>query len=113
MDGLETELERDRARLARLCASLTGDWDAAEDLAQETLLVAWRNLHKLYAPELRFKWLSGIARNVCRAWMQRQRRELRRLAPSDAGGPAAPPLEELAGDFDVEGDLERHELVEL
>src|SRR5919202_6723625 len=98
MDGLETELERDRARVVRLCASLTGDWDAAEDLAQETLLVAWRNLHKLYAPELRFKWLSGIARNVCRAWMQRQRRGQGRLGPVRRGGPPPPPAGVVADD---------------
>lgn len=107
----EAELERDRARLVRLCAYLSGDRDLAEDLAQETLLVAWRNMHKLYTPELRSRWLSGIARNVCLSWMQRHRRELRRLASPDEGAP--PPLEELADDFDVEVELERHELVEL
>src|ERR687885_2870538 len=99
MDGLETELQRDRARVVRLCGSLTGDWDAAEDLAQETLLVAWRNLHKLYAPELRFKWLAGIARNICRAWMQRQRRGVRPPAAGRPGGAAPPPPGGLAGDF--------------
>ena len=31
-------LAHDRARLVRLCADLTGDADAAEDLARETLV---------------------------------------------------------------------------
>ena len=34
------ELEGERARLVRLCARLTGDPTAAEDLAQETLVEA-------------------------------------------------------------------------
>ncbi len=45
--GLETALPFERARLVRLCAKLTGDVDAAEDLAQETLFEAWRHAHKL------------------------------------------------------------------
>ena len=34
--------ESERRRLVRLCATISGDRDAAEDLAQETLLEAWR-----------------------------------------------------------------------
>ena len=39
-----------RTRLVRLCAMISGDAAAAEDLAQETLLEAWRNAHKLHDP---------------------------------------------------------------
>ena len=36
----EAALRLERARLVRLCARFTGDVDAAEDLAQETLCEA-------------------------------------------------------------------------
>ena len=64
-NDLETVLPAERARLVRLCATITGNGDVAEDLAQETLLEAWRHLHKLRDPERRAQWLTGIARNVC------------------------------------------------
>ena len=37
-----------RPRLVRLFARLTGSSDVADDLAQETLIEAWRSLHKLH-----------------------------------------------------------------
>ena len=39
-----------RARLVRLCTAVVGDASAAEDLAQETLLTAWRLQHRLTDP---------------------------------------------------------------
>jgi hypothetical protein len=39
-DSVQAEAMLERARLVRLCARLTGNVDAAEDLAQETLLEA-------------------------------------------------------------------------
>jgi hypothetical protein len=38
---------RDHARLVRLCATIVRDSTAGEDLAQETLLEAWRHRDKL------------------------------------------------------------------
>lgn len=58
----------ERARLVRLCAVLSGDREAAEDLAQETLLEAWRHRHKLTDPHGADRWLTAIARNVCLRW---------------------------------------------
>jgi RNA polymerase sigma factor (sigma-70 family) len=58
----------ERARLVRLCAVLSGDRDAAEDLAQETLLEAWRHRHKLTEGRGADRWLTAIARNVCLRW---------------------------------------------
>src|SRR6266700_3068852 len=64
-NDLETVLPTERARLVHLCATITGNGDVAEDMAQETLLEAWRHLHKLRDPERRAQCLTGIARNVC------------------------------------------------
>lgn len=67
---------QERPRLVRLCALLTGHPDAAEDLAQETLIEAWRGADTLRDEAKLVQWLSGIARNVCRRWAQRQRGSL-------------------------------------
>jgi RNA polymerase sigma-70 factor (ECF subfamily) len=58
----------ERARLVRLCAVLSGDGEAAEDLAQETLLEAWRHRHKVTDERGADRWLAAIARNVCLRW---------------------------------------------
>jgi RNA polymerase sigma-70 factor (ECF subfamily) len=99
-------MQGDRARLVRLCARLTGDPVAADDLAQETLLEAWRNRHKLVEAAGRDRWLAAIARNVCRRWLRQQGRERARLVAADVDA-------DLPDAFDVEVDLEREELAVL
>lgn len=105
----------ERRRLVRLCARLTGDADAAEDLAQETLLEAWRHEAALRDPEQRARWLAGIARNVCLRWGRRRGRERALLARLGAAqGELAPAAEEAAADeFAPEIALERDELAQL
>jgi RNA polymerase sigma-70 factor (ECF subfamily) len=80
-------LHAERARLVHLCAYLTGNNDAAEDLAQETLVEAWRHAHKLHDPSGRDRWLAAIARNVCRRWLRARGRELARHAYEPLGCP--------------------------
>ena len=101
----EMELAGERARLVRLCGRLSGDPAAAEDLAQETLVEAYRSGDRLRDPERWRGWLSGIARNVCRRRWGRRTPELTTLALSDDADPA--------DDFDVEVELERAELATL
>ena len=96
----------ERERLVRLCAAISGSADAAEDLAQETLIEAWRNAGKLYEPEGRERWLAAIARNVCRRWARRVGLERARVAPEADWDEPADPL-------DLEEDLDRHELGRL
>ncbi len=43
---------------------------SAEDLAQESLLRAFRNLAKLAEPEKFGPWLRGIAQRVCLDWLK-------------------------------------------
>lgn len=106
---------QERIRLVRLCATITGNVDAAEDLAQETLLEAWRHLHELRDPEKQSQWLSGIARNVCLRWARKRGHDLAHLAePHVSQDTSLTTLEEsLVDDFDIEVELERKELIEL
>jgi RNA polymerase sigma-70 factor (ECF subfamily) len=108
---LERAFPEERARLVRLATALTGSPEAAEDLAQEALLEAWRSRHKLVAPEGASRWLSVITRNVCLRWRRQQGRgsaqEVRELTEDDTlDGLAA-----LAPDLEIE--LERSELADL
>jgi len=98
MTGVAIWEEGGRRSLVRLCASISGDRDVAEDLAQETLLEAWRHRHKLEHPEGADRWLAAVARNVCRRWVARRVR-------------AEVPVAEVPEVADVE--LERDDLVEL
>jgi RNA polymerase sigma factor (sigma-70 family) len=63
------------ARVQRLCARLTGDPDAAPDLAQETFLEAWRHRDRLVDPTGATAWVDAIARNVCHRHRVRQARQ--------------------------------------
>lgn len=97
--------------MSRLCAVLTGDPTAADDLAQETLLQAWQIRDRLVDPDARGPWLDAIARHVCRRWRARQGRigvhELASGRPGDE--PGAP----YAGRDDLGDHLEQEELASL
>src|SRR5919199_6656819 len=96
----EAALRLERARLVRLCTRFIGDVEAAEDLAQETLLEAWRHLHKLHDPAGRAQWPSALARKVTLRWARQRGQEMARSAPLDVeADPVTPRLaEELADD---------------
>src|SRR5215213_10295680 len=85
---LEMLLLAERPRLVRLCARLSGNRDAAEDLAQETLLQAWKHWDRLYSWDQAAAWLSGIARNVCLHWARRHYRDEAHRLPVMASDPA-------------------------
>jgi RNA polymerase sigma factor (sigma-70 family) len=104
MDETMQELWRApaRRRLVRLCAAISGDPAAAEDLAQETLLEAWRNAHKLRDPSGAERWLAAIARNVCLRSARRRGRRPLLVAEEPAGD-----------EVDLDAELERTELLEL
>nr|WP_309697084.1 RNA polymerase sigma factor [Armatimonas sp.] len=74
----EKALESYRPRLVRLCARLSGSGEWAEELAQETLIEAWRNWHKLERGEVAFAWLARIAQFIVRRWQRKQARHFRR-----------------------------------
>ncbi len=77
--------------------------------------MAWRLEHQLREPEKRSQWLAGIARNLSLHWRRRRGLELERF-----GRPRSGQGQELQGvdgwppdAFDLEVELERHELSEL
>lgn len=107
----EDQFQPDRAALVRLCACISGSADAAEDLAQETLIEAWRNASKLRDPNARQAWLHGIARNVCRRWHRTQGLEHDRLPRARLDWDALD--ETMANDVSVRDHAERNELSAL
>lgn len=107
------ELYDRRARLIRaICFDATGDLHAAADLTQEVFLRAYRGLGELHDPQKFSAWLAGIARQVCREWYRRQRRErsaLRQLAEmSEAAEPSG-----LEAEFDESTVLLRQAVARL
>ncbi len=113
--ALATFSEADQLWLARFCAYHSGDRDAAEDLAQETLVEAWRNHHKLRDLDKSKPWLAAIARNICQRWGRARGREAARLADTTSAAQFEP-LDQLAllpDEIDLERDLERGELIAL
>lgn len=113
--AFETRLAKERVQLVRFCAYLTGSLDAAQDLAQETLLEAWKNQHKLHRYEGLSQWLRAIARNVCLRWARRRSHDLAHLVqPAYSADESEQDIEELAVDeYDLEIELERDELARL
>ena len=115
LSGMDETLLAERERLVGLCAHLICDVDSAQDLAQETLLIAWRHQHDLRDPQRRRQWLSRIARNVCRMSRRSRSRDLAGIiGATPSQSPIAPSLvEQVADDFDLELELERDELAVL
>lgn len=104
--------ESERAWLVRYCARLSGQPESAEDMAQETLVEAWRNRHKLSDPTGRLPWLAAIAQHIAQRWARAHGRDLERLVPLADGEESdqQPWMQESA---DFEHDLERAELAAL
>jgi RNA polymerase sigma factor (sigma-70 family) len=68
-------VERYQAAVCAVSYSSTGDWSLSEDVAQDTFLVAWRQLGQLRETARLRPWLCGIARNLARKARRRTRRE--------------------------------------
>jgi RNA polymerase sigma factor (sigma-70 family) len=81
MEWMNTEtVGAERTMLVHFCARFTRDIDAAEDLAQQALLQAWRYENQLRDQAARSGWLLSIARNTCRKWLRQHRREQSRIS---------------------------------
>ncbi len=105
----------DYPRLVRLCAYLSGEGGAAEDLAQDALLEAWRQRHKLQDLAGSEAWLAAIARNVCLRWGRARGRDEKRYVPLLQDGPASveSSLAGLGAMGDLDAELEQVERAAL
>lgn len=109
------ELYDRRARLIRaICYDETRHPQSAADLTQEVFLRAYKNLGRLHEPDRFATWLIGIARQVCREWRRKRRREQRGLAGLveqrlPAERPVDPPEQRLIELRDQIAGLMRHE----
>jgi RNA polymerase sigma-70 factor (ECF subfamily) len=114
-DGVTETWRRERLRLVKLCARLTGDASVAEDLAQEALLEAWRHRHNLREPDRFSPWLSGVARNVCLRWAREHQRVVAHTTTlaQDADDESENDMDRLVDTAGVEIELERKELAAL
>jgi RNA polymerase sigma-70 factor (TIGR02960 family) len=73
--------ETHRRELRVHCYRLTGSFDEAEDLVQETLLHAWRSRDQLEDGTALRAWLYRIATNTCLDFLRRVERRPRAYAP--------------------------------
>src|SRR5918993_1379959 len=108
----ERVLTEERARLVRLCSWFSGNPEAAEDLAQETLIAAWKSREQLQSLEKLKPWTSAIARNICLNWLRQHSREQSHLLYSiDSNGDSFE--HELQDETSLELELDRYELGKL
>ena len=118
---LNSRLSAARPRLARLAQLNGATIDQAEDIAQESLLTAWRSLDHLRAADRFDAWLDGICRNITRQAVRRGAHERERLAYDHAADgesadtqTAHEALDDLAADdADPLDTLTRQELAAL
>ncbi len=68
--AFEAIFKRHQDSIFGLCLAVLGDYERAQDAAQETFLRAYANLAKVHSPERLRQWLRTIAVNVCRAEMK-------------------------------------------
>jgi len=75
-------LEQSAERVYRFALRLTGDPHSAEDVTQETILRAWKNIDRLRdrEPKAARVWLFQIAVNL---WRDQQRRSRHRVAQAE------------------------------
>ena len=91
------ELEQHRVELTGYCYRMLGSAFEAEDAVQETLVRAWRGLHRFEGRASLRSWLYQIATNVCFDLLKGRQRRARPidLGPaSTADSPLDPPLAE-------------------
>jgi RNA polymerase sigma-70 factor, ECF subfamily len=70
----EELVRRWAGRVTALCHAKVGQADAAEDLAQETLLRGYRGLATLAESDKFGSWLCGIAVRACLDWLKAKER---------------------------------------
>ncbi len=93
-----------------LAFATLGDWSAAEDVAQETFVLAWKNLNRLRSPAAFGLWIRRIARNLALNCVRSESLQ-RRLAERYAAEQPEPAMAESALPH-IESAERRRELFE-
>ncbi|MFC1717778.1 sigma-70 family RNA polymerase sigma factor [Candidatus Poribacteria bacterium] len=70
--AFEQLVKQHQYRVLRTIASIISDEQAAQDVAQETFLLAWSNLEKLRDRHKFGGWLNQIAINASKLWLKDQ-----------------------------------------
>jgi zinc protease len=81
-------VERHHAAVTAVAFAVTRDLATSEDIAQDTFIVAWTQLHDLRDPSRLRAWLCGITRNLSRNELRDRQRDITdidavKLASSD------------------------------
>ncbi|MEV7027117.1 SigE family RNA polymerase sigma factor [Kitasatospora sp. NPDC093558] len=99
--------ERHHAELARFAHLLTGETDAADDLAADALIALWQRWDRLRAADHPLAYARGVVANMARARIRSAIRERRRVllfwtrSPEKTEGP------DVAAVLDVRAALDR------
>lgn len=114
-DAFETFFEAYFARLYRFCVARMSETDACEDVVQETLFKAMRNLDSYRGEAMLFTWLCRICRNEISNWYQRHGRKSERLVSldDDPGVRAALESLDVVTSDDVVNQLAIEKIVQL
>ncbi|MGW7065182.1 SigE family RNA polymerase sigma factor [Streptomyces sp. NPDC054904] len=99
--------ERHHSELARLAHLLTGEADAADDLAADALLALWHRWDRVRASEHPVTYARGVVANMARTRIRSAVRERRRVALFWAQREEKTENPDVAGVVDVQGALRR------
>ncbi|MFH8293678.1 SigE family RNA polymerase sigma factor [Streptomyces sp. NPDC018059] len=99
--------ERHYAELARFAHLLTGEADAADDLAADALLALWHRWDRVRASEHPVAYARGVVANLARTRIRGAVRERRRVALFWAQREEKTENPDVAGVVDVQGALRR------
>jgi RNA polymerase sigma-70 factor (ECF subfamily) len=117
MVDLERRLGDARPRLVRLARAYGAPVDAAEDVAQETLLVAWRRADHIASTERLDGWLNTICHHVTQHAVRSNLRWTRQVIPfgwpAHEDGEGTHIEDALAEDVDLAEALHREDLERL
>src|SRR5438093_8199427 len=100
-DAFGSIVARYQSLLCSLAYSATGSLSQSEDLAQETLVTAWKQLADLREPEKLRSWLCRISRNLTYDALRKEGREPIHKAESLEDIQESPAPEPLPSDYTI------------
>ncbi|MBI1922987.1 bifunctional nuclease family protein [Candidatus Poribacteria bacterium] len=75
-EAFNTLIKRYQHAVYGLCYHFAGDFADAQDLAQETFVRVYLDLHQIQNVSKFPAWLRQVTTRVCQMWLRRQKREL-------------------------------------